>query len=202
MIGPEAIAERVCMGLFLVSVGLAKKIVFSGSFAQIADLCLSHPGQLRRWKSSSVHVRFRSSPTSISAATRILHAALCKCFSGFQNLDRIYKILDNQGICVVSVIPPMAPGGFPPEYFAKSDRFHIAATRLASRYGRVISGNDDSFREFRLQPSNFSDLLHPSTTGTPLLSREMSRLIALAAADTAAPPRCQKAASQTTMAVG
>ena len=46
MVGLEAIAERVSKGLFLTSIGLAKKMVFSGPFAQIADLCFSHPGQL------------------------------------------------------------------------------------------------------------------------------------------------------------
>lgn len=114
-------------------------------------------------------------------------------FPGFENLERIYKILDSHGVCVISVIPPVAPSGFPAEDFAKSDRFYMVATRLASRYGRIISGNDDSFREFRLQPSNFSDLVHPSRTGAPVLSRKMSRLIAGAAEDTALPQHCELA---------
>jgi hypothetical protein len=113
-------------------------------------------------------------------------------FPGFQNLEHIYKILGDHGVRVISVIPPVAPGGFPPEDFARSDRFYVAATRLADRYGRIISGNDDSFREFRLQPANFSDLLHPSRIGAPLLSRKMSRLIASASDDLASSPHCEQ----------
>lgn len=44
--GGAAIAGRVSRGLYLVSIGLAKKLVFSGPFAQFANACFSNAAQL------------------------------------------------------------------------------------------------------------------------------------------------------------